>query len=349
MVYNNNINTDGNEMNVTPPKTTRNPIIAGAAIGAGASILGRILDFGNSKSQIKQQYENNLNLWREGANWDDYGNLVRRMVDAGLNPNLMFDKGALIQSGSPNGVDSGVGSSTFAGIGQDIAQVPQTALQLKAQELQSREIDIHKQDADTRLATMEFEREYKWALRDFTNEQKENVIQARAKIIAETDNLRATLDNLRQDLKFKQVSTAKINAEFEIYKKYQERYEIAKINNIISSTKLNLTNAKYAPMIANAALLGAKASMLSAKAAERNSFTNEFNAQTNWQEAQTHLEDLKRKIQDSEEYRRKSTAERAMIDAKITQGYWECVNGSINAVANSVSSGAKMIDAVVPF
>lgn len=336
-------------MNVTPPKTTRNPIVAGAIIGAGASILGKAIDVGNTKSQIQKQYENNMNMWQTAANWDDYASQVRRMVDAGLNPNLMFDKGSLIQSGQPSPVDSGVGSSNFGSIGQDIAQIPQTALQLKAQELQSREIDIHKQDADTRLATMEFEREYKWALRDFTNEQKENVIQSRAKIIAETDNLRATLDNLRQDLKFKQVSTSKINAEFEIYKKYQERYEIAKINNIISSTKLNLTNAKYAPMIANAALLGAKASMLSAKAAERNSFTNEFNAETNWQEAQTHLEDLKRKIQDSEEYRRKSTAERAMIDAKITQGYWECVNGSINAVANSVSSGAKVIDAVVPF
>lgn len=343
MVYNNNINTDGSELNVTPPKSTRNPIVAGAIIGAGASILGKAIDLGTSKSQIQKQYENNMDMWRTASNWDDYATQVRRMVDAGLNPNLMFDKGSLIQSGQPSAVDSGVGSSTFGSIGQDLAQIPQTALQVKQQSLLSRELDIKQQEANTHYADYEVKKELAESNIKVNEADFHRLVALRQKTEAERDNLNLTWFTLAQQIEQNGINIQKSYKDLEIYLKHQEDYVVARIKNMDSNTELNKVNAKYAPMFAKAARTAALAAYKSAEAAERNSFINDFNSGTEYQMAQIAYEDLMRRMKDSDAYRGMSDAQKKLYEENAKYVFWNTLNNTAGQVINFMEVNGRNI------
>ena len=78
------------------------PLSAGALIGIGSaisgvntagSLLGQGLSYKKQKKLAKYQYDLNMQAWREQTAYNSPAAQMQRLVDAGLNPNLVYGNG----------------------------------------------------------------------------------------------------------------------------------------------------------------------------------------------------------------------------------------------------------------
>lgn len=70
------------------------PIVGGALIGGAASIGSSFLNNAASTDAAEEAGKQAKELWQMQANWNTPANQVKRLRDAGLNPNLIYGNGS---------------------------------------------------------------------------------------------------------------------------------------------------------------------------------------------------------------------------------------------------------------
>lgn len=78
------------------------PAITGSLISAGGNLLSNLLGFGSqamtNKSNMKlaeYQYQKNLEMWNRNNEYNSPVNQMKRLSEAGLNPNLVYGHGSI--------------------------------------------------------------------------------------------------------------------------------------------------------------------------------------------------------------------------------------------------------------
>lgn len=85
---------------------------AGAVYGAGAGALGGTLDAYQDKTALKYQNAQNIALWNMQNEYNTPANQMKRFMDAGLNPNLIYsqsNEAGSIQGGTLQNHSSDIG------------------------------------------------------------------------------------------------------------------------------------------------------------------------------------------------------------------------------------------------
>lgn len=101
---------------------TNNHGWVGAAIAAGASILGSLM----TANAAGDTNESNVDLWREQAQWNKPVNQVARWREAGLNPNLIYGQSNVAGAiGRPAVASFSMPSNQVSSRGFDILQALQ--------------------------------------------------------------------------------------------------------------------------------------------------------------------------------------------------------------------------------
>lgn len=157
------------------------PIIGGAMVGAGASLLGNIFGFGSNSSanatnmkiaqmnnefnerMMEKQMAYNTEMWEKNNEYNSAVNQRKRLEEAGLNPYMMMSGGnaGIAQNAGSVSAASSAGNPTMQAFRPDFSGLSQsinTAIQLKqAQKLNDAQVN----NIEQQTAGLQIENKYK--------------------------------------------------------------------------------------------------------------------------------------------------------------------------------------------
>lgn len=187
------------------------PLSAGALIGIGSaisgvntagSLLGQGLSYKKQKQLAKYQYDLNMQAWREQTAYNSPAAQMQRLVDAGLNPNLVYGNGNVANAADapPQYEAPRVNFDTNPNLGQGIA----SAMNLQMTQAQVRGIDAdiankrqQMLESAARTAGQAIKNAQSQFDLDLAKDLRENTLEA-SKLNLES--IRAGIDRQRSDI-----------------------------------------------------------------------------------------------------------------------------------------------------
>lgn len=158
------------------------PAIAAALVGGGASLLGNVFSsiFGGNSTSVankrtieaqkymqERQNEMNIENWKMQNEYNTPANQMKRLQEAGLNPNLVYGNGADTTAGSIPSVSSYNPEfrpeNTYAGLASGIMDSVKQAL---AFYLQTRQMELSNDSIISEIEKNNAERDYVLSRRD---------------------------------------------------------------------------------------------------------------------------------------------------------------------------------------
>lgn len=182
------------------------PIIGGALIAGGASLIGgAISSHGQSNANkmnlkiAREQMQWNESMWHKQNEYNTPAAQIDRMRQAGLNPALMYSQGNVGNAGEVKGYSVPVMQNESEAIGQSVQAAGSTALNAfvtsqKMQQLKA-ETDLLKARAAKEIATTPDEQDWReWFNLRKTGQQTQNALTYARELSQRTFNQYA--DNL---------------------------------------------------------------------------------------------------------------------------------------------------------
>lgn len=192
------------------------PLSAGALIGIGSaisgvntagSLLGQGLSYKKQKQLAKYQYDLNMQAWREQTAYNSPAAQMQRLVDAGLNPNLVYGNGNVANAADapPQYEAPRANFDTNPNLGQGIA----SAMNLQMTQAQVRGIDAdiankrqQMLESAARTAGQAIKNAQSQFDLDLAKDLRENTLEA-SKLNLES--IRAGIDRQRSDISLNDV------------------------------------------------------------------------------------------------------------------------------------------------
>ena len=187
------------------------PLSAGALIGIGSaisgvntvgSLLGQGLSYKKQKALAKYQYDLNMQAWREQTAYNTPAAQMQRLVDAGLNPNLVYGNGNVANAADspPQYEAPRVNFDTNPNFGQGIAAA--TNLQMTQAQVRGIDAEVANKrqqmlESAARTAGQAIKNAQSQFDLDLARDLRENTLEA-SKL--NLDSIRAGIDRQRSDI-----------------------------------------------------------------------------------------------------------------------------------------------------
>lgn len=231
------------------------PLSAGALIGIGSaisgvntagSLLGQGLSYKKQKQLAKYQYDLNMQAWREQTAYNSPAAQMQRLVDAGLNPNLVYGNGNVANAADapPQYEAPRVNFDTNPNLGQGIA----SAMNLQMTQAQVRGIDAEiankrqqMLESAARTAGQAIKNAQSQFDLDLAKDLRENTLEA-SKLNLES--IRAGIDRQRSDIALNDVRSGYFRSQQKLADAQAERLKKltpAEFENIQARTGLTRT------------------------------------------------------------------------------------------------------------
>lgn len=329
-----------------------------ALIAAGAAIGSTIYNNIANRKLANEQNKYNYNLWKEQNQYNLPSEQIRRLKEAGINPNLYAS-----QVVGTNRADGGAPSANLANQtpildGSTAASLADTIMdnQVDKQNADSNETTANAaaQNAETEAARQMVDAMMAQSNIEVNNEKKKVYVEQVKQIDKQNKNLSKQYEILDEEQKQSVIKTARDKIEKDLYEKYGEKQieadlklKSAQEKVAISQSLLNTVTAKLAPAYLAAAQEQASAATTSAEA-------NWMNAQTNIQEAQKRIEEINGKIDlmvkqgelnDAQATFFKSFTAEKILGMVVSVGSFFIPGGGALKTVKAVRKGAKLAKA----
>lgn len=271
-----------------------------ALIAAAATIGSTIYNNISNRKLANEQNKYNYNLWKEQNQYNLPSEQIKRLKDAGVNPNMYMS-----QVVGTNRADAATPSANLANQtpileGSTAASLADTVMdnQIDKQNADSNETSANAaaQNAATEAARQEVDAMMVDSNIQLNDEKKKVYVEQVKQIDQQNKNLSKQYEILDEQQKQSVIKTSRDKIEKDLYEKYGEKeiladlkLKAAQADTAISQAVLNRVSAKLAPAYLAAA-------QEQASAATTNAESNWLNSQTNVQQVSKQIEKVNAEI-----------------------------------------------------
>lgn len=327
--------------------------LAAAALAVG-SVISSVINNRTNKKLAQEQNKYNYNLWKEQNQYNLPSEQVKRLKDAGINPNMYMSQvvstnraDAAAPSANLANQESVLDSGTASSLGSSLMDY-----EVNQENAESNRItaEANAQNADTQRAAQQAEAAMINSNIEVNNENKKKIQSEVLNLGEQNKILKKNWEILDEQQKQAVIKTARDKIEKDLYEQYGEKQiaadiklKLSQANLNVSQEKLNDVTRRLAPLYASVAQQQADAAMLNAESGFMNTQVNMAQYEVMAKKVDAEIQKMvsEGKLNEAEAQFFKMFTWEKLLGAAVTVGSFFIPGGAIGKVGKAVKYAGK--------